>query len=39
MIARTNINANETPATQYPVKRWALNVIEMPKSGEKWNRE
>ena len=31
MIARTNINANETPVPRnpMPVRRWALNGIEM----------
>ena len=39
MIARTNINANETSETRYPVRRWALNGTEISKSGKNRNRE
>ena len=41
MIARTNVNANETPVPRnpMPVRRWALNGIEMSKSGKKGKRE
>ena len=34
MIARTNVNANETPATRNPLRRWGLNDIDMSKSGK-----
>ena len=39
MIARTNINANETPAPCNLIWKLALNCIEMSKSGKKRNRE
>ena len=34
MIARTNINANETPVPRNPLKRLALNDIKMSKFGK-----
>ena len=37
MVARSNINANETPVPQNPLRRWALNDIEMSKSEKKKN--
>ena len=39
LIARTNINANKTLATRNPLRRWALNDIEISKSEKKRNRE
>ena len=35
MIARTNMNANETPVPRNPLRRGALNDIKMSKSEKK----